>query len=1309
MILFACLAETAALFSGLILWFVITQEGSSVVTTNLTSLLSALMQSVPPVPAIDVLMVLRLGLLVLIAWYLSETPRAYEIAEDMWNSVVVYLADLSVNFLHIITFFYDMVVPLYNWYATLAAQITTGTYTILAKCQLRGIIESVSLLAEAMAELARAFAAFIAAPKGALDVFDVAIYVQEAAKGQESVLKCACDGLTPALGIAFDVVRPPQLAGVINETVNAFVGVPQTLILAIPPFLEVPDLSRITSPLRRSAAAFGEYVDAVTSTALRRILKDAEPIPIATPIGHFVAAGIGVVESVAHVSTHLILNRTITYDPTSIHKSLMLAANLEPTIKGLIGPVADQIGLNVSPLAKAVQNVFEAVFGVPSVALSYVFFILRGDHTGLSFMETLQHMDGKYGEVPEMGQNLQAHVFQPLERALDNAMDIASVFSFIPITLKVFVRLANVLVRVVFSAEDIVQNEFFHAPINCGYGTNEQCGECDYFTGEPTTNPCNAQVGEWVFSAMEEYADSLDSLFKAIKPQHGDDWCALKQFPQASLRCAESNSDFLCATGTTMRTAVDAVVDALRTVYNVAVTPFSEPGDVNRQTLDASICNLNRVLYAAAGNIVAVFPNDIIGAQFKERVTDLVHSVLTLPIAVARMYTIGAQFVFSLVSGISVDWDDILDAIDDELIRSDRVQRSVATKDTSEMATNVGKVLVAEIMTGLNYLINVFDSAGALLPDGNFLEGGAKVLSTIKNALSKELINWVSLIFKIGGNILAMLTTGDVDLSEIINDLIKLVVDSINILAGIATRIVASLLKMLGPIGDFIVIIWKGLCLGATIVSMFGIDMSGMCDAVEGRRLSDHILDLGEWDGNAECDRLIRHFNGQPWSNLTPLEQIRVADCEEQRVTMQTLNAMLDVKLPEDVLYNWKRKYAMLYEFVHAAYLYTKHDSPASLMAEWNQAELPMYWLDIWDRLRDKVPWLGIIDEALLSTLKPIPEAHSIYETSKQAMQEIHEVWKTHRSVELPRLAGVKILGTRYHKLVSKHTLAWGLSTNPDLEGPLNCAVADNFVKAMDKATQRTLNYYSDTFTRKSVPFFTAWLQDLPFPFDDIGEPTPAREWNLETTAEWIKKTILYSFETCEPEQITCLPGATTRISESLWYVLYTLTGAAAVSALTGFSLFALLPLLVLIPLAHVWNFRFMCLPNMPECLFDDILMWLRTYRPGKWNFKHNVTACNDSPLWSPTYLLRDTPIVKAADFVLYDTTYYDDFTRWTESNELNDECSLLKAPDLAYVPAIAYGVYASWNVISYGVRVAVTVVQSLLFVASTAYTIEKQ
>ena len=140
MILF-CLAEMLLLFVGTLLWFFIhtNNKDRKVVVSNLAQVFTSCFKQTPPPPIIDPMMIMRIGAFVLLAIALDGNE---DVIKSWWDEVFVYIWGVIADFGQIVVYVADLIVPLYNWVITLNAQLTTGTYTILAKCQIKTIIES---------------------------------------------------------------------------------------------------------------------------------------------------------------------------------------------------------------------------------------------------------------------------------------------------------------------------------------------------------------------------------------------------------------------------------------------------------------------------------------------------------------------------------------------------------------------------------------------------------------------------------------------------------------------------------------------------------------------------------------------------------------------------------------------------------------------------------------------------------------------------------------------------------------------------------------------------------------------------------------------------------------------------------------------------------------------------------------------------------------------------------------------------------------------------------------------------------------
>lgn len=1382
MILF-CLAEMLLLFVGTLLWFFIhtNNKDRKVVVSNLAQVFTSCFKQTPPPPIIDPMMIMRIGAFVLLAIALDGNE---DVIKSWWDEVFVYIWGVIADFGQIVVYVADLIVPLYNWVITLNAQLTTGTYTILAKCQIKTIIESLVHIGEAMGFLTTALTRFIVAPKGSFDIYNTTQAFQAAVMKQEVVLKCACDGVTPAFGIVFDTIRPTLLANVTNETFNAFLAVPQTAVLAIPPWKEIPDGRRVFQPLKRLAVSLGKYGDEVVDNILRRILlKPAKIIPIFSTGGYTLEGFLGIGEMILHTMARIILMQPITFDPQHIHTSFVNAADsaelttlhvlsaiVEPLNLGtdtsasaisdasgaLNNPIlqtadnaaalVDGIQDSAKPLAATLGYIFKAGIGLAMSVVDEGYFILRGEHAGLSFMEILQRWDGEFGKVDQSGIRLQEHFFLNIDRATYAAEDLFGAFSFIPISLRIASRTGNVLIRTALSAEDIVEDQFFHKPLNCGYGTKDDCSdECMFFwdpdspylpvsgtreEDSTNTNPCNSLISEWVFTGFEDMIDSLSSIFQRVRPQ-GEAWCRARDYPTNTQRCAKSNTDFFCATSVTAKEALSVPMYDFRYAVQTGMGFFAKTGDVKSLDMQDRLCDFSSVLYAAAGNIVSILPSGAVNADMKEKLTDVAHSILVLPVESLRFNFLLSRYLVSIITGKVIDWEEIKDNIENQLINTEyrRVEQATGSTSTSiTLEQNTADFLVTTSLIPTNYAINVFHSTGVLIGGTNFFTGLADMISVVKDAMSKELINLVSLIFKIGTELLSMVTKGTTDIGSLASDFVTLLKKGFDILATMASQILLSILKLLGPVGDFLIVLWRGICAAASAVEwLTGADFSNICDAVDTvddarRRLpamQGHPINMTGFDGDDECDLLVHHYNGRLWGEATYLEQVRLAHCAEQQALVHKMNIVLETSLPTDMIYNWKRKYEMGYEAALGFIVYMKHQTTTEMLLEWDRLGLPRYYLDLWHRLKVEIPWVTVIDDALIETLKPTVELSSMYETAKETLTKLHHTVNRHNMtrVALPnfKMHDFK-LGAAYHKVVSHHTMAWGLYTDIDLPpGRLNCTVADNFVRAMVDATDRVEQYYSGPFTEYALPNFMMWLQDIKIKKQKPNFRIPIPSIPSKETAQ---AAVLYSFEKCHYEDIKCDPAETLervgRISESLFYVGYVLAGMVIFSMITGISLFPAFAATPLIIMAHTWNYRLTCTPNIPDCFFDDTLQWIQTYKPNLWeDYFPVMTAnptmeCPDNYLWSSAYFLARTPLNKLIEFILYQNEEaYTTYQEWAIESDFKDECFIIKSPHLIFTPLMIYGVYAFSNTIMWGLNAVTSYITLALPIISTIYSIE--
>ena len=93
---------------------------------------------------------------------------------------------------------------------------------------------------------------------------------------------------------------------------------------------------------------------------------------------------------------------------------------------------------------------------------------------------------------------------------------------------------------------------------------------------------------------------------------------------------------------------------------------------------------------------------------------------------------------------------------------------------------------------------------------------------------------------------------------------------SISIVASVASQLLVSILELLGPIGEFLIFLWRGLCAAGDVIEwLTGADFSGVCAAVDNvddarRRLPEmqaHYINMTGFHGTSECDLLVNRVS----------------------------------------------------------------------------------------------------------------------------------------------------------------------------------------------------------------------------------------------------------------------------------------------------------------------------------------------------------------------------------------------------------------------------------------------------------------
>ena len=339
-------------------------------------------------------------------------------------------------------------------------------------------------------------------------------------------------------------------------------------------------------------------------------------IPAFSVLGYSAAGSVGLVDMFVHTIVHLCAEVPITYQPSGIHFLFMEAITaFETSLYLPLQVVTDILSVVALPkifvasllmgedprdgigdrfVAKSVSlslgHTFRAALGVPFAVLDVLYFVFRNEFGDMTFPQVLQRMDGQFGKC-ENYVTLQCDFFRQLDFATYEAEMYWSLSSFrmrsLPQMVRVASRAVNAVIRILFSIEDMIQGQFSHVPINCGYGYGDETTcttECQFYYdpdnpyipfGRTASNapraedstgvvPCNSQISEWFLYEFYSMATSLSLYVRALRPQHSLEWCERFVFPKKEGRCARSNKDWVCATSFTIKELVDVPINLVR-------------------------------------------------------------------------------------------------------------------------------------------------------------------------------------------------------------------------------------------------------------------------------------------------------------------------------------------------------------------------------------------------------------------------------------------------------------------------------------------------------------------------------------------------------------------------------------------------------------------------------------------------------------------------------------------------------------------------------------------------------------------------
>ena len=841
---------------------------------------------------------------------------------------------------------------------------------------------------------------------------------------------------------------------------------------------------------------------------------------------------------------------------------------------------------------------------------------------------------------------------------------------------------------------------------------------------------CGTYLAEPLLSQSEAFAYQIDNVLSQFAPGYNsknNNYCESKSFqmfatdilqydegewnakllgplgiPYTKKSCKLYGAyDPICAGSMTVRsyvlTATQQVRAGVMSLASVATL------DIASFQVDFSerLCDAQRTAAAASSTIASLlFWEGILGKEVNKGIAKVIYS--------------GFDVLLTSAKGIN----NVLRWFGD--IINDAIMGRSPERATFELIINQMNIYidwVRRLLQGLGTLINGIEDGA-----GDFFFIVDSIIKTIQNELSQAMLELVSLGFKVFVGIIRLFTSGTLD-PTFFDDLFTLITKFFNMLLqqfgklwSLVTKVIEPLMVVVRAIGDGVKTICNAIESAINVIP--GVDVDLGCNNLRstGHRhmfwsspdTPLHIAEAIEWDGLSRCDFIVHRYKTFTWNELRPLEQIEIQECLEQRIIAHELANITGLPIPKDIIYNYKRKYMLMYEVGHAMIIYLRHLAGGLTTSEMLQSmkkeniDLDLY-LPAMNKIRSFVSSTVTMTNAnhvIHSVFQQYPDIH----TTDSGVGNIYRLYTHTQTIAEKAYPHVQNLSLHFTKLMNtmptrQHNITQHLhvlkrpfiredeipmtrskvkarrflspllgaagvdgditpcSQREDSYVCLDCVVVDNILNTVIREGKRMAEYYEHTFAPIIIPDFVnyfekkekrskAYRQSIADLFENIelqsaGNTTKAltniqraekdwnhlfKQWELRNNGNIVEIIIQfvgtvddtyvplfghglgyyisYAFiDSCPMEIIYCTTKTTQERVQAIsrqfvwqaavfggFYALQLYSGIPVFTMATGFPTMFLI--MGAIYMWTVYSYIYTCVPNIPNCLMDDLFIW---------------------------------------------------------------------------------------------------------------------
>lgn len=683
-------------------------------------------------------------------------------------------------------------------------------------------------------------------------------------------------------------------------------------------------------------------------------------------------------------------------------------------------------------------------------------------------------------------------------------------------------------------------------------------------TPEVSIHWCNTYWLEWILYSVSDFADVVERVAGVFHPAYssdadtGNEFCEQAsfdifdskvlrfprykfdmqegQFNKLGLTYTEEScslygtKDFICSTTMTVRNVVALVVNEVRMIVMTLNKFLDFDFKGIKLSLGERVCDAARALSALASLLPSLLDDSMVGEGVQRGLSRVLFSLFNTIVSALDMINVLLSFIdelatarISFTDGAGLPIFNLMFTLLHIIIDWWKLVLNSFGYMLNELKTNAGSALLS------------MEAVIAILAD---------------NLLNEAALELIGLILKVTMQIVQFFTAGKISGSfgDFIKDIFTILLKAVKLLLNAAGKLLSLILDMMGPAGQAIRSLANDVCTsiqdflrGLT----FNNDLSIGCVPFRRRRrrmfevnnqtmqfqnIIHHFAQEVAWNGTSNCDMFIHAYKDYKWDDLRPIEHIQLFDCVQLRHAMVEVNKVMGTSIPEDLLYNWERKWQLASTFVSTGVIYLEHKlgkiTAKEMLHKLRHKQIDFNeWLPTINNINKHVGntftmaslHSGIeylfkeFDPNIDTTPSVMGHTYRLYSIGQKARKELkaktkHIKW----DLEIKQLlAGIDYVSKKfkitmpkvpphlYHgwdtytklrqkpktksKLYARNMVlrATGLQTditpcsdNPDSLVCLNCVVVDNLLNVIIKEGNEMAAYYENVYTGITIPSF---------------------------------------------------------------------------------------------------------------------------------------------------------------------------------------------------------------------------------------------